>query len=195
MKFFISGVLFLSMLIAPQAIAGSYAIDPAHSHVGFSVKHMIISNVKGHFVNFKGTFEFDEKKKVINSAELVVDASSINTEVLKRDNHLRSKDFLDAGKFPEIIFKLKKGQNLGGNKMKVKGELTIHGVTKEIVMTGEYLGTIKDPWGNTRSGFTAETEISRGDFGLVWNKALEAGGMLVGDKVTLVIEVEGIRKK
>lgn len=185
------------LLISPvrPAAAADYMIDKDHTSIGFSVQHMVISNVKGHFTDFSGGFSFDEKTKSFSNATLVVKSASIDTNVPNRDKHLRSEDFLDVEKYPEITFYLKKSEVLGGNDLRVTGNLAIHGVTKKIVLEGEYLGSAKDPKGNQRAGFTATAKISRGDFGLMWNQLLDAGGVVVGEEVKLLIEVEGILAK
>lgn len=176
------------------AAAADYRVDKDHTSIGFSVRHMVISNVKGYFKDYSGGFSFDEKTKTISKADLSVKAATINTEVADRDADLRSERFLNAEKFPNITFALKKSELLGGNAMRVVGDLTIRGVTKEIVLEGEYLGSAKDPKGNQRVGFTATGKIKRGDFGLKWNQLLETGGVLVGEEVKLLIEVEGVLK-
>ncbi len=189
----------LMMLVAAaffvtQVEAAEFEVDPAHSQVGFSVKHMVISNVKGTFREFEGKFTFDEAKRVFTAGEAVIKVKSIFTNEPKRDDHLRSPDFFDAKKYPEIRFVLKSGR-LSGKNVQVVGDLTIRGVTKTVVLNGQYLGAVKDPWGNERVGFTATGKINRKDFGLAWNKLLETGGAVVGDEVTLMIELEGIKKK
>ena len=182
----------LLMLLARPAVAADYIVDKDHASIGFSVKHMIISNVKGHFTDFSGGFSYDENTKTFSKANLAVKTASIDTNVTDRDRHLRSPDFFDVEKYPEITFNLKKSEAMGGDYLRVTGDLTIHGVTREIVLDGEYLGSAKDPKGNMRAGFTATGKVNRGDFGLRWNKVLEAGGLLVGEEVKLLIEVEGV---
>jgi polyisoprenoid-binding protein YceI len=173
------------------AYAEKYAIDKDHTSIGFSVKHLVISNVTGKFKGFSGVFDLDASNE-IKQATLEVDASTINTDNDKRDEHLRSSDFLDAKLHPKISFTYKKTLAKSGNRYKVLGDITIRGVTKEIELDGELLGKVKDPWGFTRVGFTGRGSIDRNQFGLVWNKALEAGGVVVGDTVNLLIEFEGI---
>ena len=182
----------LVLFLAQPAAAADYLVDKDHASIGFSVKHMVISNVKGHFTDFSGGFSFDENTKMFSKANLAVKVASIDTNVVDRDRHLRSPDFFDAEKFPEITFDMKRSQVLGDDTLQVTGDLTIHGVTREVVLAGEYLGSAKDPKGNMRAGFTATGKVNRGDFGLKWNKVLEAGGLLVGEEVKLLIEVEGI---
>ncbi len=184
-----------SCLLAGPAAAADYQVDKAHTSVGFSVKHMVISNVRGNFTDFAGGFSFDEKTRELSNADLVVKSSSINTNEQKRYEHLRSPDFLDAAKFPDITFKLVKAELTGGGQMRAVGELTIHGVTKEIALSGEFTGAVRDPWGVNRVGFTAAGVINRGDFGLKWNKVLDQGGVVVGEEVKILLEVEGVQPK
>ncbi len=178
-----------------QAQSGEYMIDPDHSQVMFKVKHLAISTVTGRFDLFEGSYNFDSEDMANSSVDTTIVASSINTNKQKRDDHLRSNEFLDVEKYPNITFKstsIKKGD---GNKFEIVGDLTIHGVTKEVVLDAVYEGHLaSDPWGKERTAFIAEGEINRKDFNMTWNKALEAGGFVVGDKVRIILEVEGIRK-
>lgn len=183
------------LTLLPQfVLAEVYTIDPDHSHIGFSVKHLVISNVKGDFNAFSGVVETDEKDN-IKSATVKIDASSIDTDHEKRDKHLRSPDFLDVEKYPTLTFTYKSTQSRSGNRYKVLGDLSLHGVTKEVLLDLELLGKVKDPWGNFRAGITGSTELNRQDFGIVWNKLLETGGLVVGDTIKVSLEVEGILKK
>jgi len=175
--------------------ANTYTIDKGHTTIGFSVRHMVISNVRGQFNNFEGTFVFDPNNIDLTSASVKIDAASIDTNEAKRDEHLRTPEFLDVKKFPDITFELKSFMKHGNNEVMGKGDITIRGITKTIALKGEFIGAVKDPWGNERVGFSATGEIDRKEFGLTWNKVLETGGVVVGDKVTLIIEVEGIKKK
>lgn len=186
--------VFAAVTMSSVLQAGEYEADPAHSQVGFAVKHLVISNVKGTFQKYTGRFTYDETKKVFTSGEAVIEAGSVFTNEAKRDEHLRSPDFFDVQKNPEIKFVLKSGK-VNGSAIQVVGDLTIRGVTKPVTLTGQFLGAAKDPWGNERVGFTATGKINRKDFGLVWNKTLESGGVVVGDEVTLTIELEAIKKK
>jgi len=187
---------FLTLLFfASPALAGSYVIDPVHTQIGFSAKHLVITNVKGRFKEFSGSFELDEKTKKLENAALSIAAKSIDTEVEKRDNHLRSPDFLNVKKFPKITFKQKAAGVTQGSRMWVTGDLTIRGITKEIRLEGEFLGTITDFQKNRRAGFTASGEINRFDYGLKWNNLLELGGAVVSKEIKLILEVEGVRKK
>lgn len=189
-------LLMLSLLLAASpAHAANYAVDKAHTNIGFSVRHMVVSNAKGAFRDFTGSFSFDEKTLSLSSAELSIAAESIDTAEPKRDEHLRTPDFLDVKNHPKITFKLKEAKKLQGNRMRATGDLAIRGVTKEITLEGEFIGAANDPWGNRRAGFSAEGKINRQDFGLTWNKTLDTGGLVVGDEVRILIEVEGIMQK
>jgi len=180
----------LSILTAGALFAGTYNVDASHSNVGFKVKHMMISNVSGTFEKFNGSFEYNEKTKKVTSLMGTITVSSVNTQNEKRDGHLKSADFFDASKYPEITFKLDK----------VKGDyaygvLTIRGVSKDVKLELENNGSIIDPWGNNRVGIALSGKINRIDFGLKYNSVLEAGGVAVGEKVKLDIELEGILAK
>lgn len=189
-------VLALGAVLIPAfSWAAQYSIDPAHSAVVFKVKHLSISTVTGRFEKFSGTFDFDGQNIKTGKAEAVITAASINTDVSKRDDHLRSADFFDAEKYPELKFVSKGIKDVKKNKFKVLGDLTMHGVTKPVVLDAEFGGEVKDPWGNMRAGFNATTKINRKDFGLTYNKALEAGGLLVGEEVSIILEIEGIKKE
>ena len=171
-----------------------YQIDSAHSAAHFSVRHMMVSNVRGEFTKLSGSLAYDASNPRNSSLEARLEAASINTRDEKRDAHLKSPGFLDAEKFPELIFRSKQVAN-EGDEWKLKGDLTIHGVTREVTLTVEGpTPEVKDPWGGYRIGATAETKIHRKDFGLTWNMALEAGGMLVGDEVKITIELEAMRQ-
>lgn len=175
--------------------AATWEIDASHSRVGFSVKHMMVSDVRGDFTKFSGTVTTDDKKPEAVQVDVTIDASSINTRDPKRDEHLKSPDFFDTAKNPNITFKSKSAKKAGNNKFNVVGDLTMHGVTKEVTLAVETAGKeMKDPWGNTRTAATATTKVNRKDFGLNWNKALEAGGVLVGEDVKIELEVELIKK-
>lgn len=178
---------------APQQIATTWNIDPAHSTAEFKVKHMMISNVKGQFTGITGTLHLDEDDIANSRVEAAVDAASVNTNNADRDAHLRSPDFFDVEKFPTLTFRSTKIAR-NGDALDVAGDLTIHGVTRNVVFSVDGpTPPAKDPWGNIRIGLSATTRISRKDFGLTWNAALETGGILVGDDVTLTIDVEFVR--
>ena len=175
---------------ASAAWAGDYDIDADHSSVSFKIRHLV-GKVKGDFGKFKGGFTFEKGKPGDAKATALIDAASINTGVKKRDDHLRSADFFDVKKFPELKFESTK-YDASGDEGKLHGNLTIHGVTKPVVLEVKFNGEGKDPWGNMRAGFTGTTTVNRKDFGLGWNKALETGGLLVGDDVEIALEIEGI---
>jgi polyisoprenoid-binding protein YceI len=171
----------------------TYQIDTAHSSAQFKVRHMMIANVKGEFDKVSGTVKFDPANPSASSVEASIDAATISTRDEQRDGHLKSPDFLDVEKFPTITFKSKKVTATGTDSFNVLGDLTIHGVTKEVNLEVEELtGETKDPWGNMRRGATARTRIDRKDFGMIFNVALEAGGFLVGEHVDLTLDVEMI---
>ena len=167
----------MMIAMAGTLFASNYNLDKTHSHVSFKVKHMMISTVEGQFNKFDGSFVYDEKTKKLISVKGTAQTASIDTKVLKRDNHLRSADFFDAAKYPTLSFVSDKIQ---GDE--VSGKLTMHGVTKEVTFKLNVAGTITDPWGNVRTGLTLSGEVNRKDYGLMWNKAMEAGGVLVGDR-------------
>jgi len=172
-----------------------YDIDPAHSGAHFSVRHMMISNVKGEFSKVAGTVTFDPDNPAASQVEATIDATSLHTRDEQRDGHLKSPDFFDVAKFPEIRFVSRNVEAQGFGEFLVKGDLTIHGVTKEVTLRVEGpTPDAKDPWGNTKAGATATTKINRKDFGLVWNVALEAGGVLVGEDVSISLELELTKK-
>ena len=173
----------------------NYTIDPAHSNAQFSVRHMMITNVRGGFRSVTGTIVYDSEKISDSTVEAVIDASTINTGEDQRDAHLKSADFLDAQKYPNITFKSKKVESAGSGELKVTGDLTIHGVTREVVLKVEGpTQESKDPYGNLRIGLSATTKIKRSDFGLTWNAVLETGGIAVGDDLKIEIDVSAIKK-
>src|SRR6202046_81434 len=177
------------------AHADTWQIDPAHTNVEFSVRHMMISNVKGQFQKTSGTIATSGTDPASAKIDATIDATSINTRLNKRDAHLKSPAVLDVDKFPTITFKSTKVEADGAGKWKVTGDLTLHGVTKPVVLEVEGTGTpITDPMGNTRAGASATTTINRKDFGLTWNQPLETGGVMVGDEVAISIDVEAIKK-
>lgn len=184
----------MSTSVLPQTAVTTWNIDPVHSVAEFKVKHMMISNVKGQFTSLKGTLLFDETDIANSKVEATIEAASINTREPQRDAHLKSADFFDVEKFPALTFKSTDVRQIGGEELAVTGDLTIHGVTRQTVFTVEGpTPANKDPWGNTRRGLSATTKINRKDFGLTWNTALETGGILVGDDVTITLEVEFVK--
>ena len=177
------------------AVAASFALDKDHSSVNFSVRHMMVSNVRGSFLDFDGTFTFAPEQPQSAQAQATIQVASIDTGNEKRDEHLRSPDFFAAEEYPTITFAATGVTMANETKGTLRGNLTIRDVTKPVELEFEILGQVTDPWGNTRVGFEVEGEIDRKDFGLVWNKALDGGGVVVGDKVEIEIEVEGILQK
>jgi len=172
----------------------TYQIDPAHTAAHFSVRHMMISNVRGEFTKVSGTVKFDAENPQNSSVEAVIDTASIGTRDPQRDAHLKSADFLDVEKHPEITFRSESVEPEDG-ELRVKGALTIHGVTREVVLNVEGpTPEHKDPWGGLRIGATASVKIRRKDFGLGWNVALEAGGVLVGEEIKISIDIEAVRQ-
>ena len=184
----------MSAIAIPQTAVSTWNIDPVHSVAEFKVKHMMISNVKGQFARIKGVLSLDETDLTKSRVETSIDAASINTRDEQRDAHLKSADFFDVEKFPTLSFKSTKITRIADGELAVAGELTIHGVARNVVFTVEGPTTPgKDPWGNTRIGLSATTKINRKDFGLTWNATLETGGILVGDEVTITLEVQFIK--
>lgn len=196
MKRIITAISTIFALVLPVfAFASTWAIDPDHSNVGFKVRHLMVSNVKGSFEKFSGTVQIDDRDITKSKVDVTIDTNSINTNVSKRDVHLRSGDFFDVAKYPTMTFTSKKVAKSGKDGLKVTGDLTLHGVTKEVTLDVEGLtGESKDPWGNIRKGATATTKINRKDFGLVYNAALETGGVAVGEEVAITLEIEMIKK-
>jgi polyisoprenoid-binding protein YceI len=170
-----------------------WEIDSSHSGIHFSVRHLVIAKVRGQFSRWTGAVEVPDGDFTKASVEAVIDASSIETGVADRDTHLKSADFFDVAQFPEITFTAAR-VTPKGDDLTVVGQLTIKGITREVALEVEPLGQVKDPWGNERAAFSATTAIDRKDFGLTWNQVLETGGVAVGDRVTLEIEVEAVRQ-
>ncbi|AKU95015.1 hypothetical protein AKJ09_01679 [Labilithrix luteola] len=168
-------------------------IDTAHTAINFSVRHMVISKVRGRFAKYSGTIRLDDGDVTRSSVDVSIDASSIDTGVADRDTHLRSPDFFDVENFSELRFRSKRIEQIEKTRYRVIGDLSIRGVTREVSLDAEYGGRATDPWGNERVGFVAKTTIDRSDFGLTWNQALEAGGILVGDRVEIDLDVEAVR--
>jgi polyisoprenoid-binding protein YceI len=172
----------------------TYQIDPAHSGAQFTVRHMMVTNVRGGFSRVEGTVVYDPDNPGESSVESIIDARTIKTLDEQRDAHLRSADFLDTDKYPTIVFKSKKIEPAGEDEWRITGDLTIHGATKAVVLKVEGPTTeVKDPYGNLRIGASASTKIKRSDFGLTWNAVLEAGGIAVGDEVKIEIEISAIK--
>ena len=176
-----------------MSITGTWAIDPTHTSIGFTARHAMIAKVHGKFEAFEGAFTIDEADIAASTAAITIQANSINTGTADRDAHLTSPDFLDAEQFPTLTFTSTSVERKGDD-FHVTGDLTIHGVTKPVTVVFELAGTSQDPWGNTRIGFEGKAEISRKEFGLTWNAALETGGVMVGDTVKLALDVEAVKQ-
>lgn len=185
----------LVITLSSTAYSGEYAVDVSHSNVGFAITHLMISKVKGQFNEFKGGVDINEGTKEISNVWADIKTESIDTNNQKRDEHLKSPDFFNVSKYPEIRFKSTSTKKLPGNKYKVEGDLTMKGVTKKITLTGEMLGMIQSKTMGTRAGFRAEATINRHDFGVSWDKTMDIGGVVVGNEVMLIIETEVIKKK
>jgi polyisoprenoid-binding protein YceI len=181
-------------LAATQPTTTTWNLDPVHSTAEFKVRHMMISNVKGQFTGISGALNIDETDIAKSRVEATIDASSIGTGDAQRDAHLKSPDFFDAEQLPTLSFRSTQVKRTGGDGLAVTGDLTIHGVTREVVFKLEGpTPPAKDPWGNTRLGLSAVTKINRKDFGLTWNTALETGGILVGDEVNIALDIQFVK--
>jgi len=185
-----------SLLLLPcVASAATWKIDSDHTTIQFKVRHLMVSNVSGKFDKFQGTILSDDKDLGKSTVDISIDAASVNTGVVKRDEDLRSPNFLDVAKYPTIAFRSKKVEAAGEGKLKMTGDLTIHGVTRPVVLDVEGPSPeLKDPWGMIRRGVAATAKINRKDFGLVWNQALEAGGVMVGDEITITLDAEFVKE-
>jgi polyisoprenoid-binding protein YceI len=181
------------MVLARRKHMTTWNIDTSHSGAHFTVRHMVVSKVRGAFSRWQGTLQFDEQNPEASKVSVQIEAASIDTREEKRDAHLRSPDFFDVAQYPTLSFESTKVEKVEGSSYRVTGELTIHGITKQVVLDTDFLGAGKDPWGNDRVGFEASTSINRKDFGLAWNQALEAGGVLVGDKIEISLDVEAVK--
>lgn len=186
---------FLSLL-APQSVqASAWDIDASHSVAAFSVRHLMVTNVRGELGKVSGTINLDDKDITKSTVEATIEVAAINTRDAKRDEHLRSPDFFDVAKFPNITFKSTKVEKAGAG-LKVTGTLTIRGVSREVALNVDGPApAVKDPWGNTKSGFTATVKLNRKDFGVQWNKSLDGGGVVVSDEVNVTIDLEVLKKK
>jgi len=172
----------------------SWVIDAAHSQIAFSVRHLMVAKTRGRFNSFSGNVEFDEQTPANSSVNVSIEANSIDTLNEQRDGHLKSGDFLDVANFPTLSFVSKKVEVVDDSHGRIVGDLTIRGVTREVVLATEYNGQSKSPWGSTSAGFSAETKINRKDWGLEWNVILETGGVLVAEEVAISIELEIIKQ-
>jgi len=182
----------LSLLLLPVAgLAATWEIDPSHSNVGFKVRHFF-SNVPGQFTEFEGTIAFDPEQPEAGSVEVLIQASSVDTDNEKRDGHLQSEDFFWVEKHPELSFRSSRVEAKDDGSLLVTGLLSMRGVEKEVVLEAEFLGAGPDGWGGTRAGFTASTQVNRKDWGIEWNKALDHGGAMLGDDVTIQLDIEAV---
>lgn len=197
MKRIIATIITIIALALPSGASASiWTVDPDHSNLGFRIQHFMISYVNGNFRKYTGTFALNDKDTTQSKVEFTIDANSINTNVEKRDQHLRSADFFDVAQFPTITFVSRKVAQVGPDKMHVTGDLTLRGVTREVTLIFEGLSKeIKDPWGNIRKGGTASTKLNRMDFGMGWNKPLETGGVFIGEEVFINLDIEMIKAK
>ncbi len=195
---YITGLVSTGLLtflpLTVQAETARWEIDPDHSVIEFRVTHMVISHTAGRFMDYHGFVVMDAEANTFKTIEATIQTASINTNQEKRDTHLRNSDFLDAVQFPTMTYKMTRYQKTG-KTYTVVGNLTLRGVTKEVTLTGSLNGVTKDPWGNTRAGFTADGTVNRKDFGMVWNKTLDNGGLVVGDEVQIHLDIECIKAK
>ncbi len=188
-------VVGLGLLLSMPAFASTWELDPSHTSVQFAVSHLMVSTVRGTFNRTSGTVNLDEADSTKSSVEATIDVASIDTREAKRDEHLKGPDFFDIAKFPTITFKSKAISSPGADKFRIVGDVTIHGVTKEIAL--EASGSpkpFKDPFGKTRLGGAVSGKLNRKDFGMTWNKNLDSGGVVVGDEITITIDVEMVKK-
>jgi polyisoprenoid-binding protein YceI len=183
----------MSIITAPTTLTGNYAIDPTHSRIGFVARHAMVTKVRGSFNEFEGNGYFDAENPANSTLRLAIQAASIDTRNADRDGHLRSNDFFDMDNYPEITFHGTAVERVDAENYRVTGDLTIKGVTKPVTVDFAYTGAAVDPFGNHRIGFEGTTTVNRKDWGVNWNAALEAGGVLVSEKVTLEFEVSAIR--
>ncbi len=176
-----------------QQLTGDFTLDPAHSRIGFVARHAMVTKVRGYFAEFAGTAHLDAVDPSASTAQVTITVKSIDTNQAQRDQHLRTNDFFDADTYPEITFTSTKVEATGAGEFRMTGDLTIKGVTKSVVIDWESAGTAVDPYNNLRAGFEGKAVINRSDFGVTFNAALEAGGVLVSEKITLEFDVSAIR--
>jgi polyisoprenoid-binding protein YceI len=190
---FFTKVTSALVLTAGLASASVYTLDETHTNVGFSVKHLMITNVKGDFKKYDATIDFDAATKSFKVFKANIDTASVDTGIEKRDNHLKSDDFFLSEKFPKMTFEMK-SYKANGDEGKMSGDLTIRGITKQVVLDVEELATVKDFEGNSRVGFTLKGKINRMDYDLKWNKALELGGVAVSEEVKIIVDIQAKEK-
>jgi polyisoprenoid-binding protein YceI len=187
-------VAALVLATSPALAAETYVVDKGHSEATFQVRHLV-TKVRGHFSDFEGTIEVDRAKPEASAVEFVVKTASLDTAHADRDKHLRSADFFDVEKHPEIRFKSSRIVAKGEDAYEVTGTLTMRGVSKEVTLPVSFLGFVKDPWGNEKAGFETQITLNRKDFGIVWNKSLDSGGWLLGDEAYITVNIEANKKK
>jgi polyisoprenoid-binding protein YceI len=196
MKRILTAAVLAAAVVLPAAqparAADAYKIDKGHSEVSFQVRHLV-TNVRGRFNDFEGNVALDPANLEKSSVDFQIKAASIDTGVADRDKHLRTAEFFDVEKYPEITFKSKSIKSTGKNTYDVTGDFTMHGVTKQVTLPVTFLGTAKDPWGGARAGFETGTTLDRKDYGIVWNKTIDAGGALLGDDVKVAINLEAVK--
>jgi polyisoprenoid-binding protein YceI len=191
----IGATLAAVLAVSAAATTTTWQIDPQHTAAGFAVKHLMISTVRGQFKGVTGTVNWDDQDISKSTVDIFIDANTVDTSEPKRDADLKSDKFFDVAKYPTIAFKAKKIEQVSAGKLKITGDLTIHGVTKEAVLDVEGpTPPVKDPWGNTRVAANATTKINRQDFGVKWNANMDGGGVVVGDDVAITIDLEMIKK-
>jgi len=194
-KVLLSAALAGAITVPASAATTVWQIDPAHTAAGFAVKHLMISTVRGQFKGVTGTVTWDDQDISKSSIDVAIDATTVDTSEPMRDKDLKSDKFFDVAKYPTITFKSKKIENVSAGKLKVTGDLTIHGVTKEVVLDVEGpSNAVKDPWGNTRVAASATTKVNRQDYGVKWNANIDGGGVVVGDDVNITIDLEMTKK-
>lgn len=194
-KFFLSSALAGVLTFPAAAATSTWQIDPAHTAAGFAVKHLMISTVRGQFKGINGTINWDDQDITKSAIDVTIDANTVDTSEPQRDKDLKSEKFFDVAKYPTITFKSKKVEQVSAGKLKVTGDLTIHGVTKEAVLDVEGpTPPVKDPWGNSRVAVSATTKVNRQDYGVKWNANMDGGGVVVGDDVNITIDLEMIKK-
>jgi polyisoprenoid-binding protein YceI len=190
----ISSLIIALVFSSTAVFAATYEVDNVHSQVHFKVAHLVVATVRGEFTDYTATINADPSNRTVQNVEATIKVASIDTRNQKRDDHLRSADFFDAGNHPNMTFKSTKIEGKGDD-ITVYGDLTIRGNTRQVALKGDFRGEVKDPWGNTKAGFSASTTINRQDYGLTWSKTLETGGLVVGNEVEIGLEIEALRAK
>ena len=186
--------LLAGLPVDAGAETARWEIDPDHSLIEFRVAHMVVSKTSGRFTDYKGFVEMDADAKMIHAIEATINAASVDTNHEKRDTHLRNPDFLDVKQYPTMTYRMKNVKKQG-DTYTIVGEFTLRGVTKEVTLVSTFNGVAKDPWGGTRAGFSAEGKLNRKDFGMIWDKTLDNGGLVVGNEVHIRLEIECIKQK